>query len=105
MKPNYLRLLCSIIKVALNCLFNHRTQIVDGICFGRDTVTNGGSHVAAVYRVLRDLENDFHIGSPAVIEPTFKVKAPTERDEALRNLAAAVRWVDRTAFKENGDFW
>jgi hypothetical protein len=63
MKVNYLRLLCSIIKVALNGLFNHRTQIVDGIGFGRDTVANGGCHITTVHRVLRDLENDFHIGS------------------------------------------
>ena len=64
-------------KVALNGLFNHRTQIVDGICFGRDTVANRRSHIAAVYRVLRDLENDFHLGSVSLsqagIEPTFKV--------------------------------
>jgi hypothetical protein len=77
MKPNYLRLLCRIMKVTLNGLFNHRPQIVDGICFGRDPVANGRCHIAAVYRVLRDLENDFHIGSvslsPAGIEPTFKV--------------------------------
>jgi hypothetical protein len=25
-------------------------------------------------------------------------------DEALRDLAAAARWIDRTAFKENSDF-
>ena len=77
MKPNYLRLLCSIMKVTLNGLFNHRTQIVDGICFGGDTVANRRSHIAAVYRVLRDLENDFHLGSVSLslagIEPTFKV--------------------------------
>ena len=77
MKPNYLWPLCGIKKVTLNSLFNHRTQIVDRICFGRDTVTNGGCYVAAVDRVLRHLENDFHIASlslsPAGIEPTFKV--------------------------------
>jgi hypothetical protein len=64
-------------KVTLNGLFNHRTQIVDGIGFGRDPVANGRCQIAAVYRVLRDLENDFHLVSlsmsPAGIEPTFKV--------------------------------
>ena len=73
MKPNYLWLLDSIIKVALNCLFNHRTQIVDGICFGRDTEANCGCHVTTVYTVLSDLENDFHVASlsqsPTGIEP------------------------------------
>ena len=64
-------------KVALNGLFNHRPQIVDRICFGRDPVANGRCQIAAIYKVLRNLENDFHLVSlslsPAGIEPTFKV--------------------------------
>jgi hypothetical protein len=31
-------------------------------------------------------------------------KALVERNEALRELVTAARWVDRAAFKENGDF-
>jgi hypothetical protein len=38
-----------------------------------------------------------------ILERALK-KALSERDETLRELAAAARWVDRTAFKENGDF-
>jgi hypothetical protein len=31
-------------------------------------------------------------------------KAQADREDALKDLVAAARWVDRTAFKENGDF-
>lgn len=38
-----------------------------------------------------------------ILERALK-KALTERDEALRELATAARWVDRSAFKEEAGF-
>jgi hypothetical protein len=38
-----------------------------------------------------------------ILERALK-KALTERDEALRELATAARWVDRSAFKEEENF-
>ena len=63
MKSNYLWLLRGIMEMALNGFSDHRAQIVNGVCFGGDAVANGSCHIAAVYQVLRDFENDFHIDS------------------------------------------
>ena len=63
MKSNYLWLLRGIMEMALNSFSDHRAQIVNGVCFGGDAVANGSCHIAAVYQVLRDFENDFHIDS------------------------------------------
>jgi hypothetical protein len=47
-KPNDLGAIFSIVKVALHGIFDHPAQLIEGIGFSGNAMTNGGSNVASV---------------------------------------------------------
>jgi hypothetical protein len=71
-KPNDFGAIFGIKKVALNGIFDHVAQLIEGIGFGSNAITDGRCNVASVDQVLSDFENYFHVreyhSSPACLK-------------------------------------
>ena len=69
MKADNFRHLFRVVEMALDSVFNHLTQISQGIGFGGNSMTESGSNKASIDRILGDFQDDFHastISHPAL---------------------------------------
>jgi|HubBroStandDraft_2_1064218.scaffolds.fasta_scaffold830394_1 hypothetical protein len=63
MQANNFRHLFCIVEMALDCIFNHLTQIGKSVCFSRNSLTESGSNKASIDRILGDFKDDFHMST------------------------------------------